>query len=82
MIERVLTCYHAFCKECIEDWRSRDPTCPLCRAENDESRGSFEMIRGISHSEHSKLRTELMRELTMIIGDLIGETIKVNEENA
>ena len=30
-IEKVLTCYHAFCGECIEDWRSRDPTCPLCR---------------------------------------------------
>eukprot|EP00727_Mastigamoeba_balamuthi_P001163 m51a1_g11043 putative ring finger protein 141 (265) ;mRNA; r:452129-453109 len=28
----VLPCTHAFCQECLEGWRGRSETCPMCRA--------------------------------------------------
>jgi len=31
----VLSCLHAFCQECIADWREHSQTCPLCRRELD-----------------------------------------------
>ena len=30
-IEKVLTCYHAYCQPCIDDWKQRDDSCPMCR---------------------------------------------------
>ncbi|KAN0032419.1 hypothetical protein ACTFIV_006313 [Dictyostelium citrinum] len=30
-------CFHAFCPECAEDWKSRSNLCPLCRRENNNS---------------------------------------------
>lgn len=44
-IESVLTCFHAYCRPCIDDWKSRDPTCPLCR-ELENGRGSFMLLKG------------------------------------
>lgn len=32
----VLSCVHAFCEECLEQWRQQSATCPLCRRELDE----------------------------------------------
>ncbi|KAN0050353.1 hypothetical protein ACTA71_003472 [Dictyostelium dimigraforme] len=30
-------CFHAFCPQCAEDWKSRSNLCPLCRRENNNS---------------------------------------------
>ena len=71
-IESVLTCFHAYCKECINDWKQRDPTCPLCR-EAENGRGSFDMIQEPSMEEKEQIKLDLMRELSRIISELIGE---------
>ena len=61
-IETVLTCFHAYCKPCIEDWKQRDPTCPMCRDEGN-GRGSFDLLRIKSGSQHDLMKVQLMREL-------------------
>ncbi|KYR03005.1 hypothetical protein DLAC_11443 [Tieghemostelium lacteum] len=30
-------CMHAFCSDCIEEWRGKSNTCPLCRVEDPET---------------------------------------------
>ena len=82
-IERILTCFHAYCRPCIDDWKQRDPSCPMCR-ENENGRGSFDLIRRPSNSQHEELKVQLMRELARIIGDLLGQTVEVqdNEDQA
>jgi len=30
-IDTILGCFHGYCQECIDEWRERDETCPLCR---------------------------------------------------
>ena len=42
-IECVLSCFHAYCRECIDEWKQRDPTCPLCR-EQETSQGGFDLL--------------------------------------
>ena len=59
-IERVLSCYHAFCQPCIDDWRTRSQTCPMCRQDENE-RGSFELLNPVSVSTRNKLKTDLMK---------------------
>ena len=34
-VEVALSCLHAFCSACIEDWHSHDRSCPLCRVKAD-----------------------------------------------
>ena len=77
-IETVLTCFHAYCKPCIEDWKTRDPTCPMCRDEGN-GRGSFELMRIKSGSQHDQMKIQLMRELAQIIGELLGRTVGSDE---
>ena len=43
-IECVLTCFHAYCRNCIDEWNERDPTCPLCR-KLENGRGGFDMLQ-------------------------------------
>lgn len=31
IIENLPRCNHQFCRSCIQDWKQRDNTCPLCR---------------------------------------------------
>lgn len=42
-IECVLSCFHAYCRDCIDDWKTRDPTCPLCR-EQEKAYGGFDLL--------------------------------------
>ena len=78
-IETVLTCYHAYCNECIQDWRQRDPSCPMCR-ELENGRGSFDLLNGPDRQMHEQIRNDLMRELTKIISTLLGEVVQVTQD--
>lgn len=77
-IETVLTCFHAYCRACIDDWKKRDPTCPMCR-DGGNGRGSFDLIRGPSGSQNNELKVELMRELANIIESLLGQSVNMND---
>ena len=78
-IEVVLTCFHAYCRECIEDWRSRDPSCPMCR-ELENGRGSFDLLNWPDKEMREQIRNDLMRELTNIISALLGEVVHVTTD--
>jgi len=78
-IERLLTCFHAYCQPCIDDWKQRDDSCPMCR-EKENGRGSFDLIRTPTNSQNEQLKVDLMREMTRIIGELLGYTIQVSDE--
>jgi hypothetical protein len=67
--EKVLPCGHAYCKECIEAWEQKDPTCPMCR----EERGSIESYNLMYNERktHKSMKKDLMKELALIIKKII-----------
>ena len=77
-IERVLTCFHAYCDSCIDEWKEKEDTCPLCR-QKENGKGDFDLIRGPSNSQTEELKVGLMRELTTIISELLGYTVGLTD---
>ena len=69
-VECVLSCFHAYCYDCIENWRQRDSTCPLCR-EQESLSGSFDLLKEPDRQMREQIKQDLMRELSRIIGDLL-----------
>jgi len=65
-IETLLPCFHAYCARCIDDWRAKDDTCPMCRAVKDE-RGSFNILMEQDDKVKEEIKRDLMRELTQIV---------------
>ena len=77
-VETLLPCFHSYCYRCIDDWKLRDPTCPMCRQRNsNSSQDAFNFIdEKISVKE--EIRIHLVKELTRIISELIGEKVIFN----
>lgn len=73
-IERVLTCFHAYCLNCIDGWKQRDPTCPLCRSQ-ENGRGSFDLLSGPDPAMIDQIKQDLMRGLSRLVGELLGEAV-------
>lgn len=70
-IECILSCFHAYCRKCIDDWKSRDSCCPLCRRQEDGKDG-FDLLKELDGVTREQMKQDLMRELSRIIGELIG----------
>ncbi|NGX57698.1 MAG: hypothetical protein K940chlam3_00592 [Chlamydiae bacterium] len=52
----LISCFHVFCRDCIDDCRTRDSKCPICRIE-------FEAEQIIPSPEHEKLLAELTQDI-------------------
>ena len=76
-VQCMLTCFHSYCNACIQDWRARELTCPMCRKRTSRAKEDFAIIDGGAASDH-ELRLQLIEELTRIISKLIDEKIAFN----
>jgi hypothetical protein len=51
-IQCMLPCFHSYCNGCIQDWRSRDLTCPMCRKRTSRTKEDFSIIEEKAASDH------------------------------
>ena len=65
-MEVVLECTHSFCERCIQDWRLKHKTCPLCRDEKHSS--PYLLIEEAGMKATMKLRDELLIKVRVLIG--------------
>lgn len=52
----LISCFHVFCKVCIDEWRAKDSECPLCREK-------FNVEQIIFSPEHNDMIVELTQDV-------------------
>ena len=69
-IEMALQCGHSFCEDCINNWRKKQTSCPMCRY-NSEAQAYYL----VEYDENSTvaMRADLMKRLHNLIGQLLDE---------
>mmetsp|Transcript_17320 Transcript_17320/g.55609 ORF Transcript_17320/g.55609 Transcript_17320/m.55609 type:complete len:221 (-) Transcript_17320:113-775(-) len=66
----VLPCSHAFCKKCLDDWTSRDDTCPLCRTALETEEEHWHLTEG---TKADFVRDQLQALRALILSRPIAE---------
>lgn len=56
----VLPCAHAFCEECIKQWKGRSDTCPVCRASLKDDDENWVLAETPSDEEIARYVTEFL----------------------
>jgi len=51
MAEIVLSCTHSFCSSCLEGWKKKSSTCPLCRVPFDQTSNEDWILTGSGPDE-------------------------------
>lgn len=62
----VLPCAHAFCEECISQWKGRSDTCPVCRSSLKDEDENWVLAETPSDEEIAKYVREFLERAKSI----------------
>eukprot|EP00003_Mantamonas_plastica_P004983 TRINITY_DN13999_c0_g1_i1.p2 TRINITY_DN13999_c0_g1~~TRINITY_DN13999_c0_g1_i1.p2 ORF type:complete len:173 (+),score=58.43 TRINITY_DN13999_c0_g1_i1:538-1056(+) len=61
--EVVLSCAHSYCKSCIDEWKERSNTCPMCRAVADQE-DEWDLVAKPSNKEVADFLNDYVDHVT------------------